>query len=186
MESIKALHSRVSEGRLAAPAPTSEQLKNIQLAAFRAADHGRIKPWRFLVIEGDGLHALGELFVAAAEAGGDELSDKERQRIVAKPMRAPMIIVAIARCSDHPKVPEVEQIISAGAAVQNMLNAAFVQGVGAMWRTGGFAYDRAIMEGLGLAERESIVGFLYLGTSSGRDRQPPELTIGDFFSNWPG
>lgn len=185
MDALKALHERVSAPRLSAPPPSGEVLANIQKAAFRAADHGRMRPWRFLVLEGDGLHALGELFVRAEQANNADLSDKERQRAMAKPLRAPMVIVAIASPQVSPKVPEIEQLISTGAAVQNMITAAYAQHVGAIWRTGDYAYDRTVMAGLGLSEEEKIVGFLYLGTMDFTPPPAPEALISEYFQSWP-
>ena len=183
MDALKALHQRVSVNRLIPPAPSGEVLANIQRAALRAADHGRLRPWRFLVVEGEGLDRLGDLFV---QASGESLTESEREKIAGKPHRAPMIIVAIAQTRELPKIPEIEQVISAGAAVQNMLNAAFCQGVGAMWRTGSLVYNSAVKKGLGLAESETIVGFLYLGTpEEGRIRQAPDLNTSDHFQQWP-
>lgn len=183
MDALQALHCRVSTNRLTAPAPSKAVLKNIQKAALRAADHGRLKPWRFLIVETDGLDSLGELFVAAS---GPDLSESEKLKIIKKSHRAPMVIVAIAKPVDLPKIPEIEQIISTGAAVQNMLNAAYAQNIGAMWRTGGLAYNPEVKRGLGLAECESIVGFLYLGTpQAGKSRCAPEVDVEDYFLSWP-
>ncbi len=183
MDALENLHNRVSINRLAAPAPSGDVLENIMRAALRAADHGRLQPWRFLVIEGDGLNHLGALFV---EASGDELTAAAKEKITAKPHRAPMIIVAIASPRDLPKIPVIEQVISTGAAVQNMLNAAFAQGVGAMWRTGGLAYNCDVKKGLGLEESESIVGFLYLGAPAGAPcSATQDQSIDKFFQQWP-
>lgn len=187
MDTLKALHNRVSVPALQAPAPQGDALYNIQKAALRAADHKILRPWRFLLIEGsEGLARLGQLFVRAKEAEGQPLDDLQSGIIAAKPLRAPMIVVAIAACRPNPKVPEVEQLISTGCAVQNMLNAAYAQGIGAMWRTGEFAYSRVVMEGLGLGADERIVGFLYLGTPKGDVKPPPEMSVEQFFVRWPG
>ena len=185
MDAIKALHERISCPRLSAPAPAGEVLANIQKAAFRAADHGRIRPWRFLVLEGDGLVALGELFAHAETVKNPDLSDKERQRALGRPLRAPMVIVVIASPKANLKVPEIEQVISTGAAVQNMITAAYAQNVGAIWRTGDYAYDRNVMDGLGLRQDEKIVGFLYLGTMEFTPPPAPEVEVFEYFSNWP-
>lgn len=184
MNALDALHNRISTPLLAAPAPGGAVLKNIQRAALRAADHRLLRPWRFLVIEGDSLDQLGQLFVAAKTPPGGELSDEEQARLAAAPRRAPMIVVAIADCRDTDKVPRVEQVISAGCAVQNMLNAAFAQNVGAIWRTGDFAYHPVVRKGLGLSDREQIIGFLYLGAPAGKIKPVPTLPIEQFFSHW--
>ena len=184
MDALTALHNRVSQGSLRDPAPAGAALANIQRAALRAADHAMLRPWRFLVIAGDGRHRLGELFLRAREAREGELPERERARTRGRPLRAPLLIVAIAACRTDTKVPEIEQVLSAGAAVQNMLNAAYAQGVGAMWRTGEFAYDPVVKAGLGVGDAEHIVGFLYLGTvDEPRPVQvPPDP--GRFFAPW--
>lgn len=182
---IDVLIQRVSRGQLEAPAPTQEQLELIKQSALRAADHRQLRPWRFLVIEGEGLQALGQLFLQAKQQDNPDLSPEDQQRSQSLPLRAPMIIVAIASLVHDPKVPEVEQLLSAGAAVQNMLNAAFAQGVGAMWRTGDLASHPHVCQGLGLADNETIVGFLYLGSPKGATREPPQLNSADFFKSWP-
>ncbi len=186
MIALNALHNRVSSPGLQAPAPSGDVLLNIQKAALRAADHKMLRPWRFLMIQGERLTELGELFVKAKECAGQSLDEPARGIIASKPKRAPMILVAVAACRQNPKVPEVEQLLSTGCAVQNMLNAAYAQGVGAMWRTGEFAYSPVVHEGLGLRWNEKIVGFLYLGTPKNAFKPAPELPVEQFFSVWPG
>lgn len=184
MEAIAALHNRVSQSALVAPAPAGAVLDNIKRAALRAADHAMLRPWRFLVIEGEGRHRLGELFVRAREAREGELSARERERTLGRPLRAPLLIAAIAACKTNTKVPEIEQLLSAGAAMQNMLNAAYAEGVGAMWRTGDFAYDPVVKAGLGVGDAEHVIGFLYLGTVG--EPRPPQMPPdpAQFFVSW--
>ena len=185
MDAITALHQRVSAPRLTAPAPTPEQLQVLFKAALRAADHGNMQPWRFLVVEGDGLVQLGALFAKVVAAKNPDITQAELERCHAMPQRAPMIIISIAKCQSNPKVPRIEQIIAAGAATQNLLNAAFATGVGAVWRTGDMAYDPAVKEALGLQEGEEIIGFIYVGTPTAPPRALREQNPSDFFSAWP-
>lgn len=182
---IDMLRNRVSCGQLGMPEPSTEQLNLLFQAAFRAADHHSLKPWRFLVIQGDGLDALGKLFVSAQEAVAGELLPEQRNRALSLPRRAPLIVVAIASFREDPKVPEDEQLLSAGAAVQNMLNAAFAMGLGAMWRTGPLATDPCVAEGLGLLKNERIVAFLYLGTPKVPLNPPPATEIENHVRAWP-
>ena len=184
MEAIAALHNRVSQSVLVEPAPTGAQLDNIQRAALRAADHAMLRPWRFLVIAGEGRRRLGELFVRSREAREGALSERERERTLGRPLRAPLLIAAIAACKTNTKVPEIEQLLSAGAAMQNMLNAAHAEGVGAMWRTGEFAYDPVVKAGLGVGAAEHIVGFLYLGAVGEARPSPTPLDPAQFFVPW--
>ena len=185
MDALQALHQRVSVPRLSEPSPKGDILANIQRAAFRAADHARMRPWRFLIVEGEGRQALVELFVRSEEQQGAVLSDKARQRIAERPLRAPMVMVVIASPKENPKVPEIEQWLSAGAAAQNMITAAYAQGIGAVWRTGDYAYDPSVMAGLGLSDAERIIGFLYLGTVQIAPPEAPETAIADYFQSWP-
>ncbi len=184
MNALEALHTRVSTPRLTDPPPGEEALNNIYKAAFRAADHGLLRPWRFLVIKGEARRRLGELFIEAALAKDPELSESQLEKIRSKPLRAPMVIVTIAVHKNHPKVPEFEMDMSAAAATQNMLLAAHAQGIGAMWRTGSMAFDPHVKQGLGLEDNEKIIGFLYLGTALGQTRAISLEDPADYFTDW--
>ncbi len=184
MDALEALHSRSSIPKLAEPVPAQEILDNIYKAAFRAADHAVLRPWRFLIIRGDSLDRLGKLFVEAALAKDPDFSVEGQQKLRRKPRRAPLIIVSIACIKEHPKVPPIEQDLSAGAATQNMLLAAHAQGVGAMWRTGSMAYSSVVMNGLGLKQNEKIIGFLYLGTIDGATKQLHTPDLKQYFVDW--
>lgn len=185
MDALTALHNRVSMPRLAGPAPTTEQQEALFQAALRAPDHARLRPWRFLVVEGQGLERLGELFATAALARTGDPNAVDVLRAPSLPQRAPMIIIAISSPVAHPKVPEIEQDMSCAVAVGNMLVAAHALGLGAVWRTGEPAYDPLIREGLGLQAHEKIVAYLYVGQSMTPDRVAPELVSRDFFRRWP-
>lgn len=184
MDALDALHQRSSVPRLGDPLPSEEMLENIYKAAFRAADHAVLRPWRFLVIKGDSRERLGELFVQAGKARDAALDAATEAKLRSKPLRAPLILVCISSYKPHPKVPEIEQDLSAGAATQNMLTAAFAQGLGAMWRTGSLAYNPVVKDGLGLDENEKIIGFLYIGTIDGGTKQLCEADVASYFQDW--
>lgn len=178
---IDFLLNRASEPRLEAPAPNTSTLDQAFACAARAPDHALLRPWRYLVIEGEGLNALGELFVAAHSHNSDE---KKLDKVRKKVLRAPMIIVGIASPKHH-KVPEVEQILSAGASMSFLGLALQDAGYGVMWRTGKMAYNPVVLEGLGLEEGESITGFLYTGTVSCNKPAVPRPELADFVTHWP-
>lgn len=186
MDALDALINRVSVARLGEPAPTPEQRELLLRAALRAPDHGQLRPWRFLSVEGEARHRLGELFARVQALhnpqAGPELLDKAR----AMPLRAPLLLVAIARLQAHAKVPESEQLLAAGCAAHGILLAAHAQGLGAIWRTGELSHDAEVRAGLGLGDDERIVGFLYLGTPLGERRTPPVLEPAAFLSVWDG
>ncbi len=183
-ESLSLLHERNSAPKLTDPAPGPEALEEIFQAALRAPDHAWLRPWRFLTIEGERRAAFGELLERCLVARNPEADEAARTKALNAPLRAPMLVVAIVKLSDHPKVPHIEQRLSAGCAAQGILLATHALGFAGIWRTGDAAFDRAVMDGLGLAEDEEIVGFLYLGTREGKAKPIPELATEDFVSAW--
>ncbi|PWB33481.1 nitroreductase [Pseudomonas sp. SDI] len=183
MEALDALLNRVSVPRLVEPAPNAAQREALFQAALRAPDHGQLRPWRFLTIEGAAREKLGELLVAAAQAKGDA-SQAALDKARAMPLRAPLLIVVIARLQEHFKVPKAEQLIAAGCAAHGILIAAHAQGIGAVWRTGELSYTRQVAEGLGLAAGEEVIGFLYVGTPVNEPRQAPVLATEEFVKAW--
>lgn len=178
------LQQRNAAARLLDPAPSGDELEAMFQAAFRVPDHGRLQPWRFLQIEGAGRERLGDLFVSAASTDGEEDSEK-LAKIRSKPLRAPMIVVVIACISEHPKAPPVEQRLSAGCAAHNLLLAAEALGYAGIWRTGGMAFNRHVMDGLGLVANEEIVGFLYIGSRNGKAKPIAPVDSRRFVSQWP-
>ena len=185
MDALELLLNRFSCGRMVEPAPSLEQRQIMYKAAARAADHASLAPWRFLEIEGKGLAALGELMAQATQISNPDATESVLNSTRKKPYRAPMIVAAIACFSEHPKVPEWEQLITAGAAAQNMINAAFAQGVGAYWRTGSLVDSDPVRNGLGLQANEKLIGFIYLGSPALSDKEIPELDINKHIQSWP-
>lgn len=173
MQAIELLHNRVSCALLEGPSPSEQQLQVMYQAAARSPDHAGLRPWRLIVLENEQLVRLGEVFVKANLAKNAELNAMQIQKIAAKPLRAPMIITVVAHVTEHPKVPEIEQLISAGCAAHAIELAAFAQGLGAMWRSGGMMFDNSVKQSLGLAGNESIIGFLYLGKAKKLRRVNP-------------
>lgn len=185
MQALDLLLNRVSVGRLLEPAPDAMQRELMLRAALRAPDHGQLRPWRFITVEGEARVHLGELFAAALAqnpANRPEALDKAR----AMPLRAPLLILVVARLSEHPKVPQEEQLLSAGCAAHALLLAAQALGFGAVWRTGELAQHPHVLAGLGLQAGERLVGFIYLGSFEGERRVPPPLTPADFVCAWQG
>jgi nitroreductase len=180
MDALVALHTRTSAPRLEEPAPNDAALDQILRAGLRAPDHGMLRPWRFLVVEGEARRKLGQLFVDTLQPKTPEETEKLRN----SPLRAPMIIVAIAAVKESPKVPAIEQVESCAAAVQNMSVAIHALGFGAIWKTGAPSYDPRVKKALGLKETDAIVGYLYVGTATTRDRPAPVLNVADYVEHW--
>ncbi|PJG58367.1 NAD(P)H nitroreductase [Aeromonas cavernicola] len=178
MDALTLLLNRHSCGRLTEPAPRGEVLDAIFKAGLRAPDHGTLTPWQFIVFEGEGRERLGALLAEAAGARGEDEESIKKCREA--PLRAPLVIAVATRYQDHPKVPKLEQELSAGCAVMAMQMAAQAQGFNGIWRSGWFIFDEQINKGLGLAVQDQLVGFLYLGTPMQEARKVRELPISEF------
>ncbi|MEH6652317.1 MAG: nitroreductase [Motiliproteus sp.] len=185
MDALELMQNRVSSPKLGDQPPTEEQLQQMFSAALRAPDHAGLQPWRFLTVGGDDRKALGDLYLQAALAAEPGLSDIKRDKLAKMPLRAPLLIVVVASPQQHPKVPLIEQQVSAGVAAQNLLLAAFAQGVGGMWRTGDMAYNPVVEQGLGLSDSEMIIGYLYLGSQPERLKTINRLDPANFVQSWP-
>lgn len=185
MDALELLTHRVSCGQLQAPAPAGETLELMLTAALRAPDHARLRPWEFIVFEGEARERLGELIATAMIEEKPASTPEELARARGLPLRAPMLIAVVAKLREHPKVPAVEQIVSAGCAALNLLLAANAQGFGGIWRTGFPASSPAIKRGLGLQATDEIVGYLYLGTPVNTPAVPVVEQPGQFMRRWP-
>ncbi|WP_076409329.1 NAD(P)H nitroreductase [Shewanella sp. UCD-KL12] len=162
MDATELLLTRQSCPRLLDPAPNESQLKTILDAGVRVPDHAGLTPWEFIIAQGEGLNRLGNVFLKAAVASGAD--EVKQTKVSGMPLRAPMVIVVVAKTKAHSKVPELEQLIAAGCSTMAMQQAAFALGLGGIWRTGELAFDRLVHQELQLADSDQIVGFLYLGT----------------------
>ena len=161
---------------LTLPAPDKDALTPLLTAAARTPDHGKLEPWRFIVLGPDALKALGAL----ARTRGAELDHDADQITKTATMfeNAPLSVAVIASPKPSEKIPQVEQTLSAGAACLGLLNAALAAGWGANWLSGWPAYDRTFLtNGLGLAPHEFVAGFIHLGTetSTPPERPRPDL-----------
>ena len=181
---VNFLAQRSSCSRLAEPAPGRQELEDIFAAAFRAPDHARLRPWRFLCVAGERRAAMGQLFREALLLRNPEADQPAQDKAANAPLRAPLVVVVVTRLSEHPKVPPVEQRQSAGCAAHGILLAAEALGYAGIWRTGAAAYDRNLMGMLGLENNEEIAGFVYLGSRQGEARPAPQLSVSDFVADW--
>ncbi len=184
MDALSLLQNRNSAVRLAEPAPTEAEFAEIFAAAARVPDHARLRPWRFRVVEGNARDHLGELFAMAAQCRDPDVSAQDLDKFRKQPLRAPVILVVSAIIQEHPKVPAIEQSLSAGCAAYAALLAAEALGYAGIWRTGVNAFDRTVMEGLGMSQNEEIVGFLYIGSRDGGAKPIPDLPLSDFVQRW--
>ncbi|MCG7391361.1 nitroreductase [Microvirga sp. ACRRW] len=163
---------------LGGPGPSAEEVETLLTAAARVPDHGKLVPWRFILIEGEARQRLGEVLVKAFQADHPDADAEkiatERERFA----KAPLVVAVVSRVMPHVKIPEWEQVLSAGAVCVNLLHAANALGYGASWLSGWAAFDRRVLDALGLAPNERIAGFVHIGTPTEKptDRERPNLT----------
>lgn len=164
MDLMTAIETRSSAARLTDPGPAVDHLARILSAAERAPDHGRMKPWQLVVLQG---HARERFAAAAADAKrrrmpamSEEQWSAERDKL----LRSPTLVVVGCVVRENAKVPEIEQVIASGAAAQNLFLAAHDLGYGVMWKTGAAAYDPGVKAVVGLRPQDHIVGIMHLGT----------------------
>ncbi len=189
MDAMENLMSRnsVPPKLLSEPAPENEVLQEILNTAVRAPDHGAIQPWRFHIVRGEARARLAEIFVEALLKRDPDAPEaaitKERNRT----KFAPIVIVACTEVTtDHPNVPPVEQIVSTGAAVQNIMNAAHSKGYGSFLSTGKNAQDPYVKQAFNLTDKDEIVGFVYLGTPKPGLSAKPRPDVAEFCTEWTG
>lgn len=164
---------------LSDPGPTATELETLLTLASRVPDHGRVTPWRFLVIAGEVRHEIGEAIAAAYrrdEPGADAAQvDRERTRLA----RAPLVVAVISRARPHAKIPEWEQVLSAGAVCMSLVIAANAMGFGTSWLTEWYGYDRRILDRLGLDHDERVAGFVHIGRAGEIPADRPRPALAD-------
>jgi nitroreductase len=186
MDALDLMLGRESALKLEPPGPSAEDLERIFASAVRAPDHGRLRPWHFVVIGPEQRARFGDLMADSLRRRDPSVSETELQRERDKAFRAPTIVAVAAKVRKAHKIPEIEQIASAAAAAQTIMLATPALGYAAMWKTGAAAYDPTVKTALGLAEDDGIIGFLYIGTRAGGSSSIPRPAAKDFVTTWAG
>jgi len=162
---------------LVGPGPSAAEIETLLTIASRVPDHGKLAPWRFIVFEGEARltagRAIETVFRAKYPDAKPDQLDYESKRLA----RAPLVIAVVSRAAPHVKIPEWEQVLSAGAAAMSLVLAAHALGYGANWITEWYAYDRRVLDALGLKDNEKVAGFIHIGTpkQAPEDRPRPAL-----------
>jgi len=177
------IHQRQSIGHLVEPAPNAQQLEKAFQAALTAPDHHRLKPTRFVVIPSDQREAFGEL-LSKSLADMGEADPAQLERVKHHPFRAPLLVLALTQFQPHPKVPNFEQTLSSGAAIENFLLSLQVQGFSTMWRSGAVIESPLLKRSLALAEDDLISGIIYIGTAAKAIPARMEVNTQNYVSYW--
>jgi nitroreductase len=169
---------------LGQPGPLPEEIEKILAIAARVPDHGKLAPWRFIVFAGEGRDRAGaivaEVFAKANPAADEAQLATERRRF----SLAPLVIGIVSRAGPHQKIPEWEQVLSAGAVCMNLIIAANALGYASVWLTEWYAYERTILDRLGLAEHEKIAGFVHIGSAPGPRDDRPRPVLADIVTRF--
>jgi nitroreductase len=162
---------------LAKPGPTGTQLDTLLTIAARVPDHGKLTPWRFIVFEGAARDAAGATIASVFAADNPNVDPARLEIEKTRLARSPLVVAVVSRAGAHIKIPEWEQVLSAGAAAMNLVIAAHAMGFAANWITEWYAYDRRVLERFGLSPQERIAGFVHIGTAINQpeDRERPPL-----------
>jgi len=166
------------------PGPGDEDLKRIMEAGMRVPDHGRLTPWRFIVIRGDAREKLGDVIAEAYKKNNPDAIQEQVEIEQERLTRAPVVIAVVSRVQKEHKIPEWEQILSSGAACQTMLIAAQSMGYAAQWLTEWYAYDANVKQAIGAESGDEIAGFLYLGNGTGELSDRARPAYDDIVSEW--
>ncbi len=147
------------------PGPTPEQIDQLIGIASRVPDHGKLAPWRFVLFQGEARTRFGAELARIFKARTPDASDDQLAFEAGRFERAPLVIAVISRVIENHKIPEWEQVLSSGAACQNLLIAASAMGYGAQWLTEWYAFDPEVKDVLGLKSGERVAGYIYVGSA---------------------
>jgi nitroreductase len=164
MDVRTALLTRASPGKLSEPAPDDAQLRQLLEVAVLAPDHGRLSPWRFVVMRGRAREHLADAMLADLLERKPAATEEERAAERNKALRSPLLVAAAAAVQYNHKIPVLEQQVAVAAAIQNLWIQAHAMGFGMMWKTGLAADSARVKAALGFAPTDSIIGILHLGT----------------------
>jgi len=168
------------------PGPSDSEITTMLSIASRVPDHGRLAPWRFILYRGAAREKVGEKLAELAEKREGPLSEGRRNQELTRFSRAPLVVGVVSSPKEHPKIPEWEMFLSAGAAAMNLVLAANALGYGTNWITNwysGVPEGRAL---LGLAPHERVAGFVHVGTYGGIAPERPRPDVATLFSDYSG
>ncbi len=189
VSSLDGLLGRRSSKFLTSPGPDAQALRKMFEAAACAPDHGALRPWRFAVIDGAAVGRLADVAIAAVKASGDPRMTPEKEKSTREWLANVPTVIAVAQkiAHDNDKIPEQEQLLAAGAAAMNLLNAAHLLGFGAFWSTGLGTYVEAVQDALGFDALDyRFLGFIAVGTPSGKLPPARRADPDSFVSVWTG
>lgn len=174
----------VVANKLGSPGPDAQQLRRMLSAAARVPDHKKLVPWRFILFEGEARASFGQLLAQVCRANEPEAGETRLETEARRFLRAPVVVAVISSPVENPGAPEWEQVLSAGAACQNLLISANASGFSGQWITEWYAYDDQICAALGLIEGERVAGFVYIGTAQEKPGERDRPVLDEITQSW--
>ena len=174
----------VKPREMSGPGPSPSELETILTIGARVPDHGKLAPWRFIVFEGDARLRAGDVIASVFTRKNPNASPADIEIEKRRLTDAPLVIGVVSLTKPHPKVPPWEQELSAGASAMNIVTAAAALGYGACWLTGWFAFDRDVLDGLGLKTDEKLVGLVHIGNVSKPSEDRPRPVLSDIVTRF--
>jgi nitroreductase len=178
LELLKTRRSpRISD--LTEPGPNTAELETLLTVAARVPDHGKLVPWRFVVMQGDKKKQIAEALIPIFRASHPEATEDQIRKEPERFLHSPVIVAVISRAGPHARIPEWEQVLSAGAACMNLVIAAHALGFGANWVSGWAAYERPALDLIGVSLDERVAGYVHIGSIKGIQEERPRPALKD-------
>ena len=174
----------VSANSLAEPGPNAAELELILRAAARVPDHKKLVPWRFILFQGEARAEFGKILAEVCRAEEKDPGAFRLENEAKRFLRAPIVIAAVSRVVNNPAAPQWEQVLSAGAACQNLILASTALGYGAQWITEWYGYSQGVRQALRLADNERVAGFIYIGTPKEKPDERERPLLADIVTSW--
>lgn len=174
----------VGQAFLAEPAPAGEELQTLLTIATRVPDHGKLAPWRLVLFSGDARAAVGEKLAEIAKRKRPELDEAGLEIERRQFLPAPLVIGVISTAKPHVKIPEFEQLLSAGNVAFNLVHGAYALGYAATWITRWYTFDTEAASMLGAKEGERFVGFVHIGTPTTSIEDRPRPDLAEIVTEW--
>ena len=179
-----ALRRSIKVAHLAEPGPDEAMLTSILEIGARVPDHGKLGPWRFIVLSGEAQHKFGALLADQMQNRTPNMDQDHLAMEAQRLARAPVVVAVVSTAGPHAKIPEWEQVLSVGAVCHNIMLAARGFGFGSVWLSEWLAYDRDALALLGLNNAEKLAGFIYIGTATQAPVERPRPSARTRISHW--
>jgi nitroreductase len=181
---LMATRRSVKPFEMTGPGPTAAEIDTLLTVASRVPDHGKLAPWRFILFEGEGQRKAARLIEQGYRRRFPNATDEQVTDAGRRFSQAPLVVAVISRPAPHPRVPEWEQVLSAGASTMNLVIASHAMGYAACWLTDWVSYDDAVLKELGVMPGEKVAGFVHIGRAAQTTEDRPRPALADIVTRF--